>query len=173
MRNEITLRYEYFDWLIRKLDLIVETLMSESFADNKLIAKYNDYRSAFIKEIHKAQALNERVLSNRNNSHKEEVKIDDLFPHFCFFINESPKKGMNEFTCENSVAKDIGLRLVVTDKYLTKAQVECFENLFYYSMQSLELYGKSELDLNHELFFVKTQEKVMFKTYSTNFIQLF
>jgi hypothetical protein len=106
---------DYFDSLISKIDVVVESKVAKNQLDTNLLSKLNKQRDDFIKEINYVQAYNLRALSDLDSKPNEELSNDELFPKFCFVIKVPEKFSQNE----------IGLRLIVTDKYLTECQIEC------------------------------------------------
>jgi hypothetical protein len=90
-------------------------------------------RVAFINEIRHVEAYNLRALVDLDTAKPktEELKYEDLFRKFCFFVEFENRREKRMFNCENLVESTIGLRLIVTDQYLSEGQIQCFRNLFY------------------------------------------
>jgi Leucine-rich repeat (LRR) protein len=120
---------EYFDVLANKLDLVVEASTDQNCYDKELISGLNKQREAFLSEINECQDFNLKALSNKEIKPDQELNNEDLFPKFCFFI-EYVKKKNDSIEIDQQVAEEIGLRLIVTDKYLTEGQIECYEKVF-------------------------------------------
>jgi hypothetical protein len=127
--NKIKLS-NYFDNLINKLDLAVETTIKDYHFDDDLTAQFNNLRDVFLNEIRYVQSYNFRALADFQIKPDEEITNDELFPKFCFFIKLVPKREEQLVACEHLPGEEIGLRLIVTDKYLTQGQIECFQEVF-------------------------------------------
>jgi hypothetical protein len=126
--NKIKL-VKHFDELISRLDLVVETALTNNRHDENLIARFKKHRDAFINEIRYIEAHNLRSLSDLKP--QEDTEPIDLFAKFCFFIGFHERKNKKAtFDYDKLVEQEIGLRLIVTDKYLTEGQIKCFEALF-------------------------------------------
>jgi hypothetical protein len=121
---------EYFDGLINKLDKNVETAIKDNHRDDDLIARLNKQRDEFIKEIRSVEADNMSALKELNVSPSDKLSDDKLFPKFCFFLKFPEKIEKQMYCYEELVEQEIGLKLIVTDKYLSEGQVECFEAMF-------------------------------------------
>jgi hypothetical protein len=111
-------------------------LIRKNHKDKELVDGLNKQRYAFIKEIREVEAYNLKAISDLMNVNQsgEELTDEDLFPSFCFFIKlgtRAIKKGKDDFEYS------IRLRLIVTDKYLSRDQVRCFENIFNSSKWSM------------------------------------
>ncbi len=121
---------EYFDVLINKLDVAVETSTYKNCNDQELIYGLNRQRDAFLAEINQVQEFDLRALSEKVIKPDQEVSDEDLFAKFCFFIKYDQSKSKETIEIDQQVAKEIGLRLIVTDKYLTRRQIEFYEKVF-------------------------------------------
>jgi hypothetical protein len=116
----------------------------------------NRQREDFIKEIRGVEAYNLRALSRMNEQRGQSVLSDtDLFPKFCFFVKLKECEETNDakFHNDDLVDMEIGLRLFVTDKFLSEGQIECFENLFNYVTPSFP--DQCSVHFDPELFFSK------------------
>jgi hypothetical protein len=111
---------EYFDNLINRLDLVVETLISKSSDDPGLVDKFNKQRDEFLKEIRDVEAFNLRSTSGMHIKLGEVLTEQELFPKFCFFVEHAREK----------VDLEIGLRLIVSDKFLSEGQIKSYETFF-------------------------------------------
>jgi hypothetical protein len=120
---------EYFDKLVNKLDLAVEMAIYQNCYDEQFKCGLNKQRDAFLAEIKDVQDFNLKALSSRDIRPDQELSNEDLFPKFCFFIEYIKKK--NEIIeIDQQVAEEIDLRLIVSDKYLTEEQIECYDRVF-------------------------------------------
>ncbi len=125
---------EYFDNLTSKLDLLIESLIVNNHYDDNLVAEFNKCRDTFINEIRDAQAFNLKALSTLEPN--KEPSKDDLFPKFCFFIKLTEPELRETYKYDKLAEKEINLRFVVTDKYLTDNQIKCYEGLFKFTRTS-------------------------------------
>jgi hypothetical protein len=120
---------EYFDFLVNKLDLAVETLAQQISDDQEFISGLNKQRDAFLAEINHVHDFNLRALSQKVIKPGQELGHEDLFTRFCFFIEHVQKhnKYRNLFHKE---LENICLRLIITDKYiLRKAKSNAMKEL--------------------------------------------
>jgi hypothetical protein len=148
---------KYHDELISKLDLAVETAIANNHLDENLRDGLNKHRDAFISEIRGVEAYNLRSLADLKHEHDNELGNDDLFSKFCFFI-ELPILNQRQVDSYDKLAEqEIGLRLIVTDKYLNESQISCFEASFNY------LLGMKSADIDIGLFFEKLQDVSVFE----------
>jgi hypothetical protein len=151
--NKIKL-IKYFDDLISELDLRVETAISNNCHDENLIAGFNKQRDVFINEIRYVEAYNLRSLADLNPEQENELINDDLFSKFCFFIEFVERNKDQIYSYDKLVEQEIGLRLIITDKYLTKDQIRCFEVLFNHQ------YSKEYANLDYSAFFEEIKDCV-------------
>jgi hypothetical protein len=120
---------EYFDALVNRLDMAVETSINRNCYNEQLKCEHNKQRDAFLAEINQAQDFNLRALSKKEIAPNQKLGNEDLFAKFCFFIDYVQKN--NEcINLEQQVSENIGLRLIVTDKYLTEEQIKCYDEVF-------------------------------------------
>jgi hypothetical protein len=145
----------YFDELTRDLDIKVERLIRDNNNDDELVANINRLRETFIAEIRACEAINlahhpSHFQQASESKKKEEEK--PLFVSFCFFIRICQEKSADGallpcyINCENMAAY-IGFRLVVVDKYLSRAQIRCFEELIKFTPNFLLGIKEKEKDL--------------------------
>jgi hypothetical protein len=136
---------EYFDGLVRELDLKVEHFIRDFKSDAHLVASANLQRERFIKEIRLCEAVNLQRLANTTPGQQDEGMINDvcdsdelspsLFCTFCFFIELEDRIECYDEYGKSTVVKyrplesSVGLRLIVCDSYLSKAQIKCFQEL--------------------------------------------
>jgi hypothetical protein len=139
LKNKIRIS-EYFDKLISKIDLAVETRAAKNQLDTSLLTSLNKQRDDFIKEINYVQAYNLRALSDLDSKLGEEISNEELFPKFCFVVEVPESLARNE----------IHSRLIVTDTFLTEGQILCFEELFCFKMFASSIYA---YDLDTGLYF--------------------
>jgi hypothetical protein len=138
---------EYFENLIHELDVIVETLINACLNDTRLVDDLNKQRSAFIDEIRECEASNLSALSDRKDlAPDQELTNQELFSQFCFYLPFEKEKDDYEeekpmYKREELARQMIGLRLVVTDKYLSEEQIECFKGALFGSKYSLFFEG--------------------------------
>jgi hypothetical protein len=130
-KNKIKI-VDYFAGLINQLDLKVETLLIENELDENLTSCINKLRDTFINEIRYVEAYNLRSLSDMEIGPDEALTESDLFTKFCFFIKHVEKKEKKTFYINQLAEQEIGLRLVVTDRYLDNLQIKCCETLVNY-----------------------------------------
>jgi hypothetical protein len=71
---------EYFDLLINKLDLAVETAIYQSCLDEQLKTELNNQRDAFLSEINQILDFNLKAWSNKEIAPNQELSEEDLFP---------------------------------------------------------------------------------------------
>jgi hypothetical protein len=134
MMNQGSIRLcNYFDKLINRLDLVVETAIRDNYHDKNLENEFNKQRNEFIKEIREVEAYNLTFISNMNLKPGKVLTDKDLFSKFCFFIEFLQTEKKQVFNYDDLVSQEIGLRLIATDKYLTEGQIKYFENLFNYT----------------------------------------
>jgi hypothetical protein len=146
-KNKIRIS-EYFEALINKIDLVVETRAADNQLDTNLLTTLNKQRDDLIKKINYVQAYNLRVLSDLDKNTDQELNNEDLFPKFCFVVQVP----------ESLAKKQISFRLIVTDKYLTEGQIECFEELFCFKMFKSSMY---EYKLGTKFFFENIRTQVI------------
>jgi hypothetical protein len=159
---------EYFDNLIGKIDEIVETVIACNHHDAQLVDAFNKQRDLFLDEIRHAQTFNLNALPELKPTQSENLKISDLFPKFCFLIKHDPRddsssreKKIIRISDEKKIMfyhadipkLELGVKLIVTDMYLTDGQIKCFENLFNHSFYT---------EIDKDLFFEKNQKYVIF-----------
>jgi hypothetical protein len=149
---------DYFDTLISRLDLAVETAISENHYDVNLINELNNKRDAFINEIRDVQAFNLKALSDLNTEPHRELTNSELFPKFCFLIQI---RSDQTYTYEKLAEQEFGLKLIVTDMYLTEAQIKCYAEYFNVTR---ELFGSTR---NFDLFIEKNNNYVNFFFFQT------
>jgi hypothetical protein len=148
---------EYFDSLIRRVDLIVRNAIAYNQNDERLVFELNNQRGEFVKEILFVQSCNLRELAERELKSSEELSSQDLFQKFCFFIEFKTSNEKQTFRYENLVAQDISLRLIVTNRYLDKDQIKCYERLFYVKMNS-----PFDSSIRDDVFFKRQENQVKF-----------
>jgi hypothetical protein len=136
---------EYFDSLIHRLDLAVETAIIDNRHDEDLINELNKQRDAFLNEIRRVQAYNLRALSDLNTKPGEELSYDELFAKFCFFIKVFNDQDRLAHSYDDLAGVEINLRLIVTDKYLTEAQIKCYEAVYNFCHNSRRAYLRYHL----------------------------
>jgi hypothetical protein len=122
---------DYFDALINRLDLVVETAIIDNNHDQKLIDQLNHMRNVLLNEIRYIQAYNLRALSDLNTNQEDaELTNEDLFPKFCFFVELPETSCERAYSYMDLVGSEISLRLIVLDKYLTEAQIKRYKSVF-------------------------------------------
>jgi hypothetical protein len=149
---------EYFDKLVSKLDLAVERSIYQNCYDEELISGLNKQRDAFINDIHQVQDFNLRVLSDKPIKADQELSDEDLFPKFCFFIEYFEKTNDSIIELDQLVAEEIGFRLIVTDKYLTDGQIECYNKFSNFNNMENGISGKDNSKYLVELLFEKVRK---------------
>ena len=78
--------HEYFDTLVSRLDLAVETAISENHHDVNLMNELNNKRDAFINEIRDVQAFNLKALSDLNTEHETSTCILKISKYLSMLI---------------------------------------------------------------------------------------
>ncbi len=122
---------DYFDALINRLDLVVDTAIIDNNHDQELIDQLNHMRNVFLNEIRYIQAYNLRAVSDLNaDTQDTKLTNEDLFPKFCFFVELPETSNERAYFYNDLVRSENGLRLIVTDKYLTEAQIKCYKSVF-------------------------------------------
>jgi hypothetical protein len=61
------------------------------------------------------------------------ISDEELFPKFCFFVEFDLIQPNSQFFCDQLVSEEIGLRLIMTDRFLSEDQIKCFDNLSNYN----------------------------------------
>jgi hypothetical protein len=112
----------FFENLINKIDLEVELFISENIEfyhdqSHPHFAKINEWREACIVEIRACKDHNLALI----NSETAQLPFEQRIKRFCFLASFMD-------TVYNS-ANPLGHTLISTDKYLTKAEITCFETL--------------------------------------------
>jgi len=141
----------YFDDLVYRLDVLVETFINENYYDANLTCNLNKQRDAFLHEIRSVEEFNLKALSDSNIEPGQELSDKKLFPKFCFFIQLSKRQTKQTYKYDELIGQEFSLRLIVTDKYLTEGQIKCYENL----VNSFQASKEKDLNcLNIDLFFI-------------------
>jgi hypothetical protein len=146
--------YEYFDGLINRLDLAVETAILENLHDESITNELNKQRDAFLEEIRDVQAFGLKAISDLSTEPGKELTNKELFPKFCFLIQISDDQEI--YTHEKLVELELGLKLIVTDTYLTEGQIKCYENFLNFICHQFCV------DSDMELFIEKDEYCVIF-----------
>jgi hypothetical protein len=94
--------------------------------------------------------LDLKAISNREIKSNEELSNEDLFPKFCFFVKTERARD-SDYIHDNLIGEEIGLLLIVTDKYLSEGQIRCFEYVINHLRLKSEFYYEKKLDF--DLFF--------------------
>jgi hypothetical protein len=164
-QNLVALINDYFDELTCELDLRIERLIRDNCNDEELTDNINEVRDTFLAEILACQAQNltrftPTVRQPAGGRSKWEDDDDDgdeekepLFTSFCFFIHVCADKSVDAaltpcyINCQAMAAAFIDFRLIVVDKYLTRAQIRCFEELLKFTPNSLFGIKEKQKDL--------------------------
>jgi hypothetical protein len=106
---------------------------------------FDNYRDELIKEIRDVETYNLISLSGVNTKPKEALSNARLFQKFCFLV---------ETSSEDRLAPKS--RLIVTDAYLSEAQIKCFQTF----MNSVLTPQSFFYPFNFEIFFTKIKSHV-------------
>jgi hypothetical protein len=165
----------YFDALINNLDFAIETAINDNQLDKVIVASLNKQRDTLLAEIDHAQAYNLRALADLDIKPYEQLSDADLFQKFCFFIKlpkkqkiktPQPKldtnKELEKYEMKKLIEQEIGLVLIITDKFLTSGQIRRFQFLFnsFYEM-SKEEEEDEDLKFDSKLFFEDHKSNVI------------
>jgi hypothetical protein len=117
--NNLKLNNE-FEALITDLDVQVELflLQNNNWIDQISVDNINLLRDEYIKEIRGCEAFNMSFVKDEHQG--IDLSFEFLFKKFCFLV-ESAK---NRFKSGH-----FRWRLVITDRYLTRAQIKCFQEI--------------------------------------------
>jgi hypothetical protein len=131
----------YFDNLCNDLDVKAETFLSDQSLSIVIKERLDETRTIFINKIKQIEIFNLNRLQTLDPSQIKLVGDDlrfALFKNFCFFIDPVLVNIDSELLEEKSLGLNLGY-LVVIDKYLTKRQLDCYNEIlkFHDSSQIL------------------------------------
>jgi hypothetical protein len=109
----------YFDGLVSEVDIQVEQFFLDNrYSNNKeLFDKINAMRDRNLREIN--ECLEYNLLMLKDDQGLIEIPLEWIFERFCFQI-KTPQ-------CEANDIEQFKNRLISTNKYLTKAEIECLQ----------------------------------------------
>jgi hypothetical protein len=139
---------KYFDDLKNKVDINFQSLNNAYYLGNKQetnISQVNAEWEKAIEEIDTCAEFNLNELEKRTTD--KHVKLNDelLF-----------KKIIFEF--EVTMGKDIDMRLIAIDTYITPGEVECFKSMMTFVGELIQLQKHEENHLDKLFMNVKLQE---------------
>jgi hypothetical protein len=97
---------------------------NRSYRKPRLFSNINSLREEMLQEIRQCNEFNMRALANLCNE-KRAISVEELFPVFCLLVELDQPKVINETTQELHTL--FRHRLIVTDKYLNKTQIQCYQ----------------------------------------------
>jgi hypothetical protein len=129
-----------FELLINEIDLKVERFFADNIASiiphhkprHPLFTGINEWREACIKEIRECKDYNLLMI----DSETAQLPLDQRIKRFCFLTESFID------TIHNSDS-EFEFTLFSTDKYLTKAEITCFETLVKFMPGSDHVLDKS------------------------------
>jgi hypothetical protein len=105
---------EYFDELKAKVDICVETFIAANYQDKEKVAKTNEVRTEWLKEIDECEKFNLIELKKREDKNSQ-LQDEQLFKKLIFEFELSEGKEL------------IDLRLISIDTYIKPGKIKCFQ----------------------------------------------
>jgi hypothetical protein len=148
---------QYSDDVIRDLDIHVEYYIKYNIHLNnqQLFDEVNATREEYIQEIRACEAYNASFL--RDEDREIDLPNEQIFKKFCFGIVIFKKIFENDM---------FSWRLFVTDKYLTRGQVACFQEILKFipchSIREIEDEDNDVFDIKPNITFARQSLEKLF-----------
>jgi hypothetical protein len=109
---------EYCDELKAKVDVCVETCIAAHHQDKEKVARINQVRADWLKEIDERENFNLTELEKRGDKNLQ-LKDEELFKKFIF-----------EFEVHNG-KEIVDLRMLAIETFIAPGKVKCFQTAIY------------------------------------------